>query len=329
MASHQFQPTHYFTAIGWYPPVLRIAPGDTVITTTVDAAGADQHGTPITAGGNPQTGPFFVEGAEPGDMLAVHLDRLSPSRSTGLTRTVLSRQVFDPPDARAHLQEIIADWDLDLTRGTGTLHPSAQITSLLTVPLAPMLGCFGVAPTWGQIASGTALLIRRRHWPRQFFASGGRAISTATSGPYGGNMDYRGFGPGTTAYFPVFAPGALFFLGDGHAAQGDGELLGTGIETSFEVQFTVDLHKKQHIGWPRGENAQYLFTVGNAYPLQVALRHATTEMYLWLRDQYKLDDRASGVLLGMEVEFEVGNVYNPAYTMICKLPKRFLPAPAR
>jgi hypothetical protein len=178
MATHQFQPTHYFTAIGQYPPVLRIAPGDTVITTTVDAAGGDQHGTRITAGGNPQTGPFFVEGAEPGDMLAVHLDRLSPSRSTGLTRTVLSRQVFDPPGARAQLQEIIADWDLDLTQGIGTIRPSAAITSPLTVPLAPMLGCFGVAPTWGQIVSGTALLIRRRRWPRQFFASGGRAMAT-------------------------------------------------------------------------------------------------------------------------------------------------------
>lgn len=78
MVTYQFQPTHYFTAIGWYPPVLRIAPGDTVITTTVDAGGGDQHGNPITPGGNPQTGPFFVEGAEPGDMMAVHLDRLSP-----------------------------------------------------------------------------------------------------------------------------------------------------------------------------------------------------------------------------------------------------------
>jgi amidase len=153
MATYQFQPTQYFTAIGWYPPVLRIAPGDTVITTTVDAGGGDQHGKPITPGGNPQTGPFLVEGAEPGDMLAVHLDRLSPSRSTGFTRTLLSPQVLDPPSASAHLHETGADWDLDLTRGIATLRPSAAITRPLVVPLAPMLGCFGVAPTWGSVLS--------------------------------------------------------------------------------------------------------------------------------------------------------------------------------
>src|SRR5439155_1554878 len=83
----------------------------------------------------------------------------------------------------------------------------------------PMLGCFGVAPPRGQ------------------------AISCATSGQYGGNMDYRGFTQGVTVYFPVFVPGALLHVGDGHAIQGDGEIVGTGIEISFDVQFTVQLLK--------------------------------------------------------------------------------------
>ncbi len=123
-----------------------------------------------------------------------------------------------------------------------------------------MLGCFGVAPP------------------------GGQAISTATSGQHGGNMDYRGFVSGVTVYFPVFVPGALLLVGDGHAIQGDGEISGTGIEISFDVRFTVDLLKGKQIHWPRGENEAYIFTVGNARPLDQALQHATTEMVRWLQD---------------------------------------------
>jgi acetamidase/formamidase len=163
-----------------------------------------------------------------------------------------------------------------------------------------MLGCFGVAPPRGQ------------------------AISTATSAEHGGNMDYRGFREGVTVYLPVFVPGALFHLGDGHAVQGDGEIVGTGIEISLDVQFTVGLRKGKRIGWPRGENADYLFTAGNARPLDQALQHATTEMVRWLGDDYGLDTRAASTLLGQCVEYEVGNVFDPAYTMICKAPKRVL-----
>ncbi len=324
MSTYEFQPTRYYNAIGCYQPVLRIAPGDTVMTTTVDAGGRDARGKPVTPGGNPQTGPFFVEGAEPGDTLVVHLDCLVPSRLSGFTRTLLSPQAVYRSAATRSLRQRYAWWDLDLSAGFASIRPTAEITRPLAVPLAPMLGCFGTAPTLDQIISGTALLVRRRRWPRQFFASGSRAISTATSGRYGGNMDYRGFCAGTIIYLPVFVPGALFFLGDGHAAQGDGEVVGNGIETSFEVQFTVDLRKGERIGWPRGENEKYLFTVGNAYPLQAALRWATTEMDRWLQESYKLDARSSAVLLGMGVEYEVGNVVSPAYTMVCKLPKRLL-----
>jgi acetamidase/formamidase len=163
-----------------------------------------------------------------------------------------------------------------------------------------MLGCFGVAP------------------------SGNQAISTATSAEHGGNMDYRGFVAGVTVYFPVFAPGALVFVGDGHAVQGDGEIVGTGIEMSFDVQFTVRLLKGRRIGWPRGENADFIFTVGNARPLDQALQHATTEMARWLQADYGLDGQSVGILLGQCVEYDLGNVFDPAYTMVCKVPKRVL-----
>ena len=137
-------------------------------------------------------------------------------------------------------------------------------------------------------------------------------------------MDYRGFAQGATVYFPVLAPGALLHVGDGHALQGDGEIVGTGIEISFEVQFTVRLLKGKSIGSPRAENAEYLMTVGNARPLDQAVQHATTEMARWLQHGLGLDARGAQLLMGLAVEYDVGNVFDPAYTMICKIRKSLL-----
>ncbi len=302
MAVHRFVPTHYHRAMGAHPPVLRVADGDTVITTTVDSGGADATGQRITEGGNPQTGPFYVEGTEPGDALAVRLDVLRPNRATGYTAQIVSANVVDPADVRALPADGRAEWSIDLERNTATLLTPRTRLGAFTLPLAPMVGCFGVAPGRTQ------------------------AISTATSAEHGGNMDYRGFVAGATAYFPVFVPGALFHIGDGHATQGDGEIVGTGIETSFDVQFTVRVRKGARIRWPRGENADYIFSVGNARPLDQALQHATSEMLRWLHDDYGLDTVAASLLLGQCVDYDVGNVYDPAYTMVCKVPKRVLAA---
>jgi acetamidase/formamidase len=137
-------------------------------------------------------------------------------------------------------------------------------------------------------------------------------------------MDYNGFIAGTTAYFPVYAEGALFSLGDGHAHQGDGEILGTGIEISMDVRFRVRLLKGKQSHSPRGENEQNIFTLGNARPLDQALQHATTEMLRWLQQDYGFDPRGAGLLLGQFVKYEVGNVIDPAYTMVCKLAKSIL-----
>ena len=164
-----------------------------------------------------------------------------------------------------------------------------------------MLGCFGVAP------------------------AGGQAISTATSAEHGGNMDYNGFVSGVTVYFPVVVPGALFFLGDGHAVQGDGEIAGTGIEISCDVQFTVGLQKGKKITWPRGENADSIFTVGNARPLDQCVQHATSEMIRWLTSaDYGMDATAANTLLGQCVEYNLGNIFDPAFTMVCKMKKKWL-----
>ena len=140
-------------------------------------------------------------------------------------------------------------------------------------------------------------------------------------------MDFKGFEQGVTIYFPVAVEGALLFVGDGHAVQGDGEIVGTGIEVSFDVQFTVRVQKGRRINWPRAENETHIMTVGNARPLDQALQHATTEMSRWLIDEYDLDMPGAHMLLGQCVEYEIGNVFDPAYTIVCKVRKSLLSFP--
>lgn len=310
MATHDFRPNRYHTTIGPHEPVLRIADGDSVATSIVDARGCDHTGNRVTPGSNPQTGPFFIEGAEPGDTLEVTIDRMTPNRDTGFTAAVIAEALFDPPAVRELPPTAILLWAIDRAAGTvaprradrpleGVIDPPSTLAGLV-LPLAPMVGCFGVAPERGQ------------------------AISTATSGSHGGNMDYRGFGPGVAVQFPVAVSGALFHIGDGHAVQGDGEIVGTGIETSFDVQFTCRVRKGRAISWPRGEDREFIFTVGNARPLDQAVQHSTTEMVRWLAEDYRLDARAASVLMGQTVRYEIANVFDPAYTIVCKMPKAIL-----
>jgi amidase len=301
---HEFEPTVFHVTIGSHEPVLRVADGDTIATWCVDAGGHDRSFERITEGGNPQTGPFYVEGAEPGDVLEVRLDGLRPNRERGFTGTLVAPGVLDPWFAPRLPYDSTPDvdyWILDLERGTARLEsPPPGLESLPELPLEPMLGCFGVAPSRGQ------------------------AISCATSGPHGGNMDYRGFREGVTVYFPVFVEGALLHVGDGHALQGDGEIVGSGIEVSFDVEVTVRVHKGTEIRWPRVEDETFVMAVGNARPLDQALQHATTELIRLLEQDYGLDVRASSVLLGQCVRYDVGNVFDPAYTVVAKVEKRLL-----
>ena len=167
-------------------------------------------------------------------------------------------------------------------------------------PLNPMLGCLGVAPR------------------------GRQAISSATSAEHGGNMDYRGLVAGTTVMFPVFEPGALLFVGDGHAVQGDGEIVGMGIEISMEVSLRVRVVKGMSTRWPRGMNANSLFAIGNARPLEQALQHATTELLHWLGEEYGLDAEAASILLGQCIAYDIGNVFDPAYTVVARLDRSLL-----
>jgi amidase len=299
MARHIFRPTRYHNTLGTAEPCLRIADGDTLVAETVDASGLDATETAVAPRPNPMTGPFFVEGAEPGDTLAVEIIRLTPNRRTGWTYSPLALTVLDPAAILERPKQERAIWEINANEGTVRLRDAPAALAGFTPPLAPMIGCFGVAP------------------------AGGEAISTATSGAHGGNMDYRRFAPGTTAWFPVSVPGALFYLGDGHAAQGDGEITGTGIETSFEMEVRLSVLKRR-ITWPRAETPDEIITLGNARPMDQALQHATTEMQAWLGEDYGLDARAASHLMGMVVRYDVGNVFNPAYTVACRIAKKWL-----
>jgi acetamidase/formamidase len=279
---------------------MTIADGDSVVTTTVDAAGYDAAGVRHSEGGNPMTGPFFVEGAAPGDALAVRFERMRPNRPRGFTSTLVAPNVIDPEFATQLPKRGISYWDIDVDAGTATLPEWGPDGRALTIPLDPMLGCFGVAAPHGQF------------------------ISTATSDRNGGNMDYRGIREGVTVIFPVFEPGALFFLGDGHATQGDGEIVGTGIEVSMDVQFTVRVLKGKQVGWPRVETDDELIALGNARPLDQALQHATTELLRWLEQDHGLDVTAASHLLGQCISYEIANVFDPAYTVAAKIARRWL-----
>jgi acetamidase/formamidase len=297
MTRHHFTPTQYWNVIGTATPVLEIASGDSVVTTTLDAAGFDGEGVQRAPRGNPMTGPFAVTGAQPGDALLVTIRRMTPNRSTGWTYSPLAPGVLDPAAVAEMPKQKRYEWAIDAEAGTVSLLDPSPRTKDWRFPLQPMLGCFGVAPDRGQ------------------------AISTATSGPHGGNMDYRLFGPGATIAFPVFAEGGLFHLGDGHACQGDGEIAGTGVETSFEVEFSVELRKGLSLRWPRCEMETDVLVIASGRPLDQPLQFATTEMLRWAGEALGIDAVEASHLLGQAVRYDIANVFNPAYCVACRLEK--------
>jgi acetamidase/formamidase len=307
MKIHRFQPAEYHPTLGSHPPVLEIENGGRVITSTVDNMGRDAADREITAPGNPQTGPFYLCGAEPGDTLAVTFERITPNRPTGRTRGRIAPHVLDPgyletssgADGGGGGEVELLEWRIDVEAWNASLLSPEFPSGRLILPLDPMVGCFGTAPPKGQ------------------------AIAASTAGPYGGNMDYRGFRAGTTVYLPVFVQGALFHLGDVHALQGDGEITGTGIEVSAEVEFTLRLIEGRSVSGPRAEDRDWILTAGNARPLAQALQEATTEMLRWLIE-LGLEEKQAHILMGQCVQYEVGNVFDPAYTMICRLGKSLL-----
>ncbi|MGA2717062.1 MAG: acetamidase/formamidase family protein [Bryobacteraceae bacterium] len=304
--THRFEPTKFYnTFSGAHEPGLRIKPGDHVITSTIDARGVDSAGTQRGQGPNPETGPFFIEGAEPGDTLVVHLLRLETNRATGFSASLLAPYTADPGFLRleASREPKQATWQIDKQKGIAYMDPGDFKGPRIELPLRPMLGCIATAP------------------PNK------AAIPTSFPDNFGGNMDYNGMGAGATVMLPVFEPGALFFLGDGHARQGDGEVLSSAIETSLDVEFSVDLIKRKKINWPRLENQDFIMVLGSSRALNEALQHATTELMRWLMESYGFDERGASLLLGQGMEYEISNVVDPEFTIVAKMRKQYLGPP--
>ena len=302
--THRFEPTRYHNTFSFaHEPVLTIVPGDRIITRTIDARGFDAENRQVGERPNPQTGPFYVEGAEPGDVLVVRFEKIEPSRGTAWSSSVLAPYTADPAFLRheAEREQTTEAWEIDKQRGVAKVASGSIRPSGIEVPLRPMLGCVAVAPARKE------------------------AIATSTPGTFGGNMDYNGMVVGTTLMLPVSESGALLFVGDGHARQGDGEVVGNALEVSMDVEFTVELIKGQEIGWPRLESDEHLMTIGSARPLLQALQHATTELQRWLMSDYGFDERGSSLLLGHALEYDIANVVDPHFTVVAKIRKDLLP----
>lgn len=317
--THNATPTKYFNSFHHGHPVLaRIKPGDTVITRTVDASGRDHRGEHVAQEPNPLTGPFYIEDAEPGDAVAITFRSIRMNRRWGFSNYRLGLFSVTPnsietlypnrykEDAAIPGRVNAVRWDLDTEKGTVALREPASKAVRLEFPARPMLGCVGVAA------------------PADF------GPSSSISGPYGGNMDYNEVIEGATLVLPVYHPGALLFIGDGHAIQGDGEPTGTGVETSMDVEFAVALRKKANLANPRLENAGFIVSIGSqpefASPLDRALQIATTDMANWLAKDYGLEPWAAHLLIGAQGKYDVITVGG---SVGLRIAKKLIAAPER
>ena len=297
---HEFTPSTFYRQFSAAnKPVLVVSPGDTIHTTTVDAGGTDEKGVTRVLGGNPETGPFYIETAAPGDTLVVHLTRLRLNRDWAISddgivdRGVDSSLAVKMKDGFKNVR-----WHLDPQQGVATPEKPGEHLTRYTVPLRPMLGCVAVAPGSAQAPPGTG-----------------------DSGRWGGNMDFNEIVEGATVYLPVNVPGALLYVGDGHAAQGDGELNGNALETSMDAEFSVDLISRKSIMSPRVESATQIMAMGLAGSLDDAFRAATANMAQWLTDDYKLTPSEIAQVLGTSAEYKVSEVADRNAGIVLKINK--------
>jgi acetamidase/formamidase len=297
---HDFTPSTFhrqFSATN--KPVLTVSPGDTIHTTTVDAGGTDEKGVTRVLGGNPETGPFYIETATPGDVLVVHLTRLRLNRDWAMSDDGIVDRGVDS-DLAVKMKDGFKNvrWHLDREHGVATTEKPGEHLAHYTVPLRPMLGCVAVAPHSTQSPPGTG-----------------------DSGRWGGNMDFNEIVEGATVYLPVNVPGALLYVGDGHAAQGDGELNGNALETSMDVEFTVDVVAHKSLMSPRVESATHIMAMGLAGSLDDAFRAATANMAQWLADDYKLTPSEIAQVLGTAAEYKVSEVADRNAGIVLKINK--------
>lgn len=246
---------------------------------------------------NPQTGPIYVEGAEPGDRLVVHIKEIEPTRGFavsclipyfgGLTSTIFTSTLQEP------LPEKVWLWELT-DRGTLTNEDLG-----VEIPWRPFMGTLAVAPDL-------------------------EAITALAPGPFGGNMDVPDVSPGNTLYLPVWNEGALVYTGDTHAAQGQGELCGVALEITSKVTLVFEVMKDRPIEWPRIESEDKLMVVGSARPMEDAARIANTQLILWLEEEYGFDRWNAYQLLTQAGGLYVGNMVDTTYSLVASVEKKYL-----
>jgi len=300
---------YYHTFSAAHPVLARIRPGDRIVTKTVDSAGFDFQGVRRTqTHGNPLTGAFFIEGAEVGDALVVRLERIRLNRDTGYTGYQMGLQDLPEklsapkpaPDIVIKGYDYLFPWKIDRQRQM--VSPLGLPGVAPSFPAQPMLGCIGVAP------------------------EGNYSPRSGPAGYWGGNMDYNWVREGATVYLPVFHAGGLLFVGDGHALQGDGEAIGSGVETSLDVGMTVDLKKGWRLTGPRLETADWIISVGGKpeATLNQAAAIANRDMLTWLVDDYGLTPSAAHLLMGVAARMDIASL---AGTVAVRIPKASLPSP--
>jgi amidase len=247
---------------------------------------------------NPQTGPIYVEGADPGDTLAVRIESIEPTRDFavsvlipyfgGLTSTNLTRTLQEP------LPERVWIWDL-VDGGDNLVNEELGVK----LPWEPFLGTLAVAPDL-------------------------EAITALAPGPFGGNMDVPDVKPGNTVYLPVWNSGALVYTGDCHARQGQGELCGVAMEITSKVTIVFEVIKDKAIEWPRIESDEAIMVVGSARPMEDAARIANTELILWLEQEYGYDRWDAYQLLTQAGGLYVGNMVDTTYSLVASIEKKYL-----
>ena len=300
--THRLKPTAGHPTFAVRPAVLTVEPGDVLESETLWGEWYERDGGEWPG----EVGPVAIAGAEPGDTLVVEVLKVRPNRPTAVSTQGNRFGALVPDSGTAFLNEPFPRgryvWRLDHERMTGTVDLPGSALRSMTVPLRPMLGRVAVAPEGAEAFGGL--------WP----------------GRFGGNMDASDVREGTIVYLPVFHPGALFYFGDGHALQGDGEVCGSGLETSMEVAFRFDLRKKKTISWPRLEDAEHIMVAGSARPLSDALRIAFVELIGWLVAEHGFDEADAYQVVSQVAVVRVANMVDPVYTVVAKFPKRFLPA---
>ena len=300
--THAFQPKSWSLVFtGSAPPALRVKPGDTVDTTCVDSNGDDETGKHVAPVWNALTGPFVVEGAQPGDTLVVHLDKVRLNSRRGAASTRMADEATTTRDiVSSKYSGRGYSWNFDPATMLGSTDISPRLAKF-KLPLRPFPGCVGVAPAWDE------------------------SLSALYAGPHGGNLDYNQLTEGTTLYFPVSVAGGHFFIGDGHAAQGDAEPSGGAIETTLAVRLRFDVQSKKNIPSPRAESDEYYSALGTGDPLDVAFQRATANMIHWLTREFGLTREEAHVLIGTTARYDIATIVSPRCKVVaCKIARKNL-----